>query len=869
MSPIRMFRPQRSPAAALAVVLTTLALLLQLPAPAAAAGGAVINDVTQLNPIPVVQVLTPTRLDEIVAAVKTHRGPISIGGGRYSMGGQTATEQALQIDMRQFDQVLAFSAERKEVTVQTGITWRKLQRFIDPHNLSLQIMQTYSNFTVGGSLSVNVHGRYIGQGPLVYSVKAIRIVLPDGRLVRASRDENSTVFYGAIGGYGALGVIVEATLALTDNVAVERKSEVMPLSAYRSYFFGKIASDPDVVFHNADIYPDAFDTVRATSYVKTAKAPTVPERLIPPDQSYWLDRSAFWIMSELPFGKAFRQHVIDPLVFRGERVEWRNYEASYDVKELEPSSRKESTYVLQEYFVPVEHLEQFVPKMGEILRRHHVNTINVSIRHAKQDPGTLLAWARKEVFAYVLYYKQGTGAQDKAAVRAWTREMIDAATAMGGAYYLPYQIHATEAQFHAAYPNAGAFFQLKKALDPDNKFRNKLWDAYYLPAAPATPAAKVEVTASPAAAPLPLPRSAQPAAARGPQLPAHGAQALPAHGPLAQPAPGPQALPAPTVARALASVPGYRRDEAQTYLTLPEWVLVYHPDEYARFIKDRPPSAYPYFGAIGQFWQYYWDAYAATRARYDFNWGYHLMVFVIGTSYTVENAIKGAYEDTLGRASEATRDATMTPEEVFAARVAQDYVDFIRVEPWYEFSFATPLKRLWVETPLTGPNMVRKWERKLILSLEYTIKASYASAIKLASKAVYGDADTEMLALTSHVAPDALRPGSKMQVVSQFADGSTLLSLPRYEAFRDDVIELGKLGVTFREIAGNGTILVTSLVPADWRYDLADGKVLFEKPILTAPQQKRIAINAPVRHLTDIVRQLTARHYTVEHIYDY
>ncbi|MBA5688466.1 FAD-binding oxidoreductase [Duganella sp. LX47W] len=816
-----------------------LALPLQLPAIAAAGTGAVINDVTQLNPIPVAQVLTPTRLDEIVAAVKTHHGPISIGGGRYSMGGQTATEQALQIDMRQFDQVLAFSAERKEVTVQTGITWRKLQRFIDPHNLSLQIMQTYSNFTVGGSLSVNVHGRYIGQGPLVYSVKAIRIVLPDGRLVRASRDENSTIFYGAIGGYGALGVIVEATLALTDNVAVERKSEVMPLSAYRAYFFGKIASDPDVVFHNADIYPDAFDTVRATSYVKTSKAPTVPQRLIPPDQRYWLDRGAFWIMSELPFGKAFRQHVIDPLVFRGERVEWRNYEASYDVKELEPSSRQDSTYVLQEYFVPVEHLEQFVPRMGEILRRHHVNTINVSIRHAKQDPGTLLAWARKEVFAYVLYYKQGTGAQDKAAVRAWTREMIDAATAMGGAYYLPYQIHATPAQFHAAYPNAGAFFQLKKALDPDNKFRNKLWDAYYLPAAPATPAARVAVTASPAAPPLPVQRTA------------------------------PQALPAPTVARALASVPGYRRDEAQTYLTLPEWVLVYHPDEYARFIKDHPPSAYPYFGAIGQFWGYYWDAYAATRASYDFNWGYHLMVCVIGTSYTVENAIKGAYEDTLGRASEATRGANVTPEEVFAARVAQDYVDFIRVDPWYEFSFATPLKRLWVETPLTGPDMVRKWERKLILSLEYTIKASYASAIKLASKAVYGDADTEMLALTSHVAPDALRPGSKMQVISQFADGSTLLSLPRYEAFRDDVIELGKQGVAFREIAGNGTILVTSLVPADWRYDLAEGKVLFEKPILTAPRQKRIAINAPVRHLTDIVRQLAARHYTVEHIYDY
>lgn len=441
----------------------------------------VINDVTQINPITVAGVLAPKSIDEIVGAVRSHPGPISIGGGRYSMGGQTATEQALHIDMRGFDKVVAFSKENKAITVQAGITWRKIQEFIDPHDLSLQIMQTYANFTVGGSLSVNVHGRYVGQGPLVMAVQSIRIVLPSGALVRASPTENQDIFYGAIGGYGAIGVIVEATLNLTDNVRVERSSQVMPLAAYKDFFFDNVRENRRVVFHNADIYPPEFDTVRATSYNETDKPVTVADRLVPMDQSYWLDRAAFWVMSEMPFGKAFRRYVIDPLVFRGERVEWRNYEASYDVKELEPSSRKDFTYVLQEYFVPVDKLEQFVPKMAEILNRHQVNAINVSIRHAKQDPGTLLAWARSEVFAYVLYYKQGTSEADKKAVAAWTRELINVATSLDGAYYLPYQIHATNAQFHAAYPHAEVFFALKKRLDPTDKFRNKLWDAYYKP----------------------------------------------------------------------------------------------------------------------------------------------------------------------------------------------------------------------------------------------------------------------------------------------------------------------------------------------------------------------------------------------------
>jgi hypothetical protein len=62
---------------------------------------------------------------------------------------------------------------------------------------------------------------------------------------------------------------------------------------------------------------------------------------------------------------------------------------SRDVAELEPSSRRSSTYVLQEYFVPVDRFDDFVPQMRNVLRRHGVNVVNVSIRHANKDPGSL------------------------------------------------------------------------------------------------------------------------------------------------------------------------------------------------------------------------------------------------------------------------------------------------------------------------------------------------------------------------------------------------------------------------------------------------------------------------------------------------
>jgi FAD/FMN-containing dehydrogenase len=63
-------------------------------------------------------------------------------------------------------------------------------------------------------------------------------------------------------------------------------------------------------------------------------------------------------------------------------------------------------------------------------------------------------------------------------VGGWTRQSIAAALALGGSYYLPYQLHATRAQFAQAYPAAPAFFALKAKLDPQGKFRNRLWDTY-------------------------------------------------------------------------------------------------------------------------------------------------------------------------------------------------------------------------------------------------------------------------------------------------------------------------------------------------------------------------------------------------------
>ncbi|MEO4016364.1 FAD-binding oxidoreductase, partial [Pseudomonas rossensis] len=237
----------------------------------AAPSGVLVNDVTLLNPIWVNRLFAPRTTDEIRQALAMWSGPVSIGGGRYSMGGQIATEDSLHLDMRQFNRVIRYSPENRVIRVQAGMRWRDLQSVIDPHDLSVKIMQSYANFTVGGALSVNAHGRYVGAGPVINSVRSLQLVLADGSVIEASRTENADLFHAAIGGYGALGVITEVELDLASNVTMERQVHHMSVADYPKFFNNQVRGNEQAILHNADLAPPYFDQATSVTWRTTDK----------------------------------------------------------------------------------------------------------------------------------------------------------------------------------------------------------------------------------------------------------------------------------------------------------------------------------------------------------------------------------------------------------------------------------------------------------------------------------------------------------------------------------------------------------------------------------------------------------------------
>ena len=77
-----------------------------------------IHNVTQLHPVKVAESVTPKTAQELQQIVREHKGAISIGGGRFSMGGQIASEETLHIDMRQLNHILELKQAEKTIRVE-------------------------------------------------------------------------------------------------------------------------------------------------------------------------------------------------------------------------------------------------------------------------------------------------------------------------------------------------------------------------------------------------------------------------------------------------------------------------------------------------------------------------------------------------------------------------------------------------------------------------------------------------------------------------------------------------------------------------------------------------------------------------------
>jgi len=243
-----------------------------------------------------------------------------------------------------------------------------------------------------------------------------------------------------------------------------------------------------------------------------------------------------------------------------------------------------------------------------------------------------------------------------------------------------------------------------------------------------------------------------------------------------------------------------------------------------------------------------------------------VMLAVIGTSFSAEYALKGIYENTIGRFTEWTASNDPTDEDRYAARVAREYADFVKLRPFYEFSFWKHFKGLWGATKLWGPHWFRKLERRLFLALDYGIESFYCGLIEKLTRLTFGVEPSDTFAWIENAQDSIFTEMPAVRKIKQVGPNAYIVAMPRYQPFTAVAVELAKRDVQFVEIAGNDEIALTVIAPRS----LVPGTDTFlQSDLLTDPASKRVAIRAPVAMLHTVLNGLVRSGHKLEHIYDY
>lgn len=453
-----------------------------------------VNDVhSKLNPTHVHRIQTPRSIEELAACVRraAREGrQVIAAGGRHAMGGQQFADNALVVDMRRMNRLLAFDTKSGVIEVEAGIQWPDLIRgYFKFQNgqptWGIRQKQTGADrLTIGGAIAANIHGRGLGSAPFSRDLIELTLVDANGDLQRCSRTENSELFSLVVGGYGLFGMVASAKIQLVPREKVERVVNRWDIEDVVAELDRRHAEGHQYGDFQFDIDPQSDGYLRRgiiSSYRPVDAARHVPRGQLRLSQANWRKL-------------LYQAHVDKTAAFEGfsdfylrssGQLYWSDthqlniYLDDYHT-ELDQALNASvcGSEMITELYVPPTALAEFMQQAGETLRDKQANLIYGTVRMIEPDTDSYLPWADQRYACVIFNLHVDHEPQSRARNADSLRGLIDVAIHLGGSYFLTYHRHARRDQVLACYPQFPAFLQLKLKYDPEERFQSD-WFRYY------------------------------------------------------------------------------------------------------------------------------------------------------------------------------------------------------------------------------------------------------------------------------------------------------------------------------------------------------------------------------------------------------
>ena len=163
-------------------------------------------------------VYRPSTVDGIADAFEVAKSSgrnIGLRGAGNSYGDANLNAENIILDLRRMKRIIDWDPATGHIEVEPGVTFEQMWQFILEDGWWPPVVPGTAKPTLGGSAGMNIHGKNAWKaGTIGDHIDEFQLMSPNGHIVSCSRENNPELFYGAIGGFGMLGVFTSLKLKM-------------------------------------------------------------------------------------------------------------------------------------------------------------------------------------------------------------------------------------------------------------------------------------------------------------------------------------------------------------------------------------------------------------------------------------------------------------------------------------------------------------------------------------------------------------------------------------------------------------------------------------------------------------------------------
>lgn len=155
-------------------------------------------------------VLLPQNDEEVAAAIVYARDselPVSVRSGGHGLSGRSSNNGGIVVDLSAMDSVDIIDAGSRLVRVGAGARWANVAVALASHGLAVS-SGDHGNVGVGGLATAGGIGWLARTyGLTIDHIRAARVVLPDGSIIRTDRERDPDLFWAVRGAGDGVGIV--------------------------------------------------------------------------------------------------------------------------------------------------------------------------------------------------------------------------------------------------------------------------------------------------------------------------------------------------------------------------------------------------------------------------------------------------------------------------------------------------------------------------------------------------------------------------------------------------------------------------------------------------------------------------------------